>query len=290
MATREATVRDYRERVNRVIFHIERRLEEPLVLEDLAKVACFSPFHFHRVFAAFTGEPLGDFVRRLRLERAAQALLHLDAAVTEIALAAGYDTPSAFGRAFAARFGTSPSDYRKRSEPGRLLGPRPLDLATQTEEESMKPEIRTTEPMPVIFARRTGPYRDAAGEAFGAVCGFAGPRGLIGPSSRMIGISHDDPHVTEESKFRYDACITVDRDVKVEGEIGAKTIVGGKYAVFLHVGPYELFQKTYDNIFKAWLPASGVQLREEPCFELYLTDPGRCRPEELRTEIWLPLR
>ena len=154
----------------------------------------------------------------------------------------------------------------------------------------MTPEIRTIAPLPVLFVRRTGPYYQAAGEAFGVLCQFAGPRGLLGPTTRMIGISHDDPHVTEESKFRYDACVTVDREVKTEGEIGAKTIAGGKYAVFLHEGPYELFQRTYDQIFRSWLPASGAQLREEPCFELYLDDPNSCPPEKLKAEIWLPLR
>jgi AraC family transcriptional regulator len=290
MPAREATIRDYRERVNRVIFHIERHLDEELGLEELARVACFSPCHFHRIFGAIAGEPLADFVRRLRLERAALSLLHLDAAVTEIALGAGYETPSAFGRAFAARFGVSPSEYRRRNEPARLLGARPLDLSQTQEETTMEPEIRTTDPIPVIFARRTGPYAEAAAAAFGAVCGFAGPRGLFGPATRMIGISHDDPHVTAGAKLRYDACVTVDREVKTEGEIGAKTIPGGRHAVFLHSGPYAGLQATYDAIFGKWLPASGEQLREEPCFEVYLTDPARCPPEAMRTEIWLPLR
>lgn len=290
MPSRDTTTRDYRERINRVIFHIEAHLGEPLNLEDLAKVAYFSPYHFHRVFAAFTGEKLAGFVRRLRLERAAQHLLHLDASVTEIALGAGYETPSAFTRAFVALFAVTPTEYRQRHEPIPLLGARLLALTTITEDSTMTPEIRTIDPMPVLFVRRTGPYYQAAGEAFGVLCQFAGPRGLLGPASRMIGISHDDPHVAEESRFRYDACVTIDREVKPEGEVGRKTIAGGKYAVFLHAGAYEGFQKTYDQIFRAWLPGSGEKLREEPCFEIYLNSPDQVKPEDLRTEIWLPLQ
>lgn len=153
----------------------------------------------------------------------------------------------------------------------------------------MTPELRTVDPMPVLFVRRTGPYHQAAGEAFGILCGFAGPRGLLGPSTRVIGISHDDPNVTEESRLRYDACITVHRDVKPEGDVAAKTIQGGKYAVFLHEGSYEGFQAAYDQIFRVWLPESGQTLREEPCFEMYLNSPEEVKPEDLRTEIWLPL-
>jgi AraC family transcriptional regulator len=210
--------------------------------------------------------------------------------VTEIALGAGYETPSAFTRAFAGHFGVSPTEYRQRHEPISLLGARLLALTNLVEDVTMTPEFRTIDPMPVLFVRRTGPYYQAAGEAFGVLCQFAGPRGLLGPASRMIGISHDDPHVTDDSKFRYDACVTIDCEVKPEGEVGQKTIAGGKYAVFLHAGAYEGFQQTYDQIFKAWLPGSGEKLRDEPCFEVYLNSPDQVKPEELRTEIWLPLQ
>ena len=290
MAAKDATREDYRERVNRVIFHVEARLGESMTLEELARVASFSPFHFHRIFAAFTGESLAAFIRRLRLERAAQQLLHHGAPVTDIALGAGYETPSAFTRAFAALFGVSPTEYRKRREPAPLQGARPLAPATEQEIPTMTPQIRTIEPIPVLFVRRTGPYYTAAADAFEALCGFAGPRGLLGPAARMIGISHDDPHVTEESKFRYDACMTFDSDVKEEGEVGRKSIPGGRYAVFLHEGAYEGLQAAYDGIFGSWLPASGERLRDEPSFEVYLNSPDQVKPEDLRTEIWLPLQ
>lgn len=290
MAAKDATREDYRERVNRVIFHVEARLGESTTLEELARVARFSPFHFHRIFAAFTGESLAAFIRRLRLERAAQQLLHHGAPVTDIALGAGYETPSAFTRAFAALFGVSPTEYRKRREPVPPRGARPLAPLTDQEIPMMTPQARTIDPIPVLFVRRTGPYYQAAADAFSVLCAFAGPRGLLGPAARMIGISHDDPRVTDESRFRYDACLTFDRDVKEEGEVGRKTIAGGRYAVFFHEGAYEGLRATYDGIFGTWLPASGERLRDEPSFEVYLNSPDQVTPEELRTEIWLPLK
>src|SRR5262249_10995900 len=71
--------REYERRVNRVMDHVEAHLAEELTLERLAAVAAFSPFHFHRVFAAITGETLSEFIRRIRLERAAGALVSLQA-------------------------------------------------------------------------------------------------------------------------------------------------------------------------------------------------------------------
>ncbi len=290
MPTKETTVREYRERVNRVIFHIERNLDQPMNLQELAQIACFSPCHFHRIFVAFTGEPLAEYVRRLRLERSALWLVHLDHSVTDIALGAGYETSSAFGRAFLAHFGVSPSEYRKGKTPVAVKGTRPLGLTETSEENMLKPEFRKTEPIPVLFVRKTGPYYQSAGEAFETLCRFAGPKGLIGPQTRFIGVSHDDPDVTQEDRFRYDACLTVTGGAKGEGEVGLKNLPGGSYAVFLHAGPYEQFRSTYREIFGAWLPTSGKQLRDEPSFEVYLNSPDSTPPQDLRTEIWIPLQ
>lgn len=293
MATRPDTARDHRERINRAIFHLEAHLDDPVQLEALARISCFSPYHFHRIFTAYAGETLGELVRRLRLERAARHLRFLDAPVTEIGLAAGYETPSAFGRAFAAHFGMSPTEYRRSGGPPPDGSAHPLALTGDDQETpAMTPAQRTIDPIPVIFVRRTGPYALASKEAFTALWAFAGPRGLVGPDARMIGLSHDDPNVTDEGRCRYDACLSVDpgRPPRVEGEVGQKTIAGGRYAVFLHQGPYERLQQTFDAIFKGWLPRSGEQLREAPCFELYLNTPVDTPPDALRTEIWLPLQ
>ena len=154
----------------------------------------------------------------------------------------------------------------------------------------MAAEIRNMEVQQVLFVRRTGAYGQAAKQAFGALCAFAGPRGLLAPPARMIGISHDDPQVTDEDKMRYDACVTIEKPVEPQGEIASKTIAGGRYAVFRHLGPYENFQQTYDGIFSDWLPRQGEDLRDEPGFELYLNAPGQVPPKELITEIWIPLR
>jgi AraC family transcriptional regulator len=296
MPKKPSTKRDYRERINRVIFHIERHLDDPMGLQELAKLACFSPFHFHRIFTAFTGESLADLIRRFRLERSAMLLLYVDSPITEIALGAGYETPAAYTRAFQSHFGVTPSAYREQNrtwrDPGSLLlALDNQDQDNQNEEEpTMKPDIRNTPPLPVLFVRRTGPYDQAAGQAFGVLCQFAGPRGLLGPTARYIGISHDSPHVTDSSNFRYDACVTVDHEVATEGEVGHKNIAGGRYAVFVHAGPYEQFNNTYDQIYQGWLPSSGEQLRDEPCFEVYLNSPDHTQPEQLRTEIWIPIQ
>ena len=93
--------------------YIRKHLNEPLKREVLAEVAGFSVPHFHRVFRAQVGESAINYIRRLRLERAGRKLRMGAVDITEVALAAGYDTHAAFSRAFKQRFGLTPSDFRQ---------------------------------------------------------------------------------------------------------------------------------------------------------------------------------
>src|SRR5207237_5293579 len=92
--------------------HIHDHLDEDLSLEKLARLAHFSPFHFHRICKALVGESVYEYVRRLRLEAAAILLKITDRSVTHIAFDAGYETHEAFTRAFRQLFGVSPSQFR----------------------------------------------------------------------------------------------------------------------------------------------------------------------------------
>ncbi len=283
------TLQDYQERMGRVRRYLEQNLDRPVTLAELARVACFSHYHFHRLFAAFMGEPLFQYIRRLRLERAAVHLVCSERPVTDIALAAGYETPSAFNKAFLKRFGKSPTAFRLTRA---AFTPPAASFNPVIEKEcSMEPRIVDRPETPVVYVRKTGPYAQTACEAWSAVCKFAYSHRLVDRESgtQFIGVSHDDPDITDSEKLRYDACITVTAPVPVEGEVQAGKIAAGQYAVFLHRGPHQGLKNAYREIFRNWLPASGHQLRDVPCFEVYLNTPERTKPENLKTEIWVPI-
>src|SRR3972149_3202782 len=113
MVTDTQSSQDYCERINDVKQYIREHINEPLNREVLAMVACFSVSHFHRLFTAQTGENIASYVRRVRLERAGRKLRMGAVDITEIALAAGYDTHAAFSKAFKGHFGLSPSEFRQ---------------------------------------------------------------------------------------------------------------------------------------------------------------------------------
>ena len=297
---RAETEQAYRERILRVLVHIQGRLDEALSLDELARIAHFSPYHFHRVFRGMVGESLMEHVRRLRLERAADRLKRTDQPVTRIAFDAGYEAHEAFTRAFRAMFGESPSRFRGIHQPIPYPGcPSGVHFDPNGRVERFEPshegnramevKIKTIEPMRVAFVRHVGPY-EQVGETWNKLCAWAGPRGLFGPQTVMLGICHDDPEVTPTDKIRYDACMTVDAPFEPEGEVGVQDIEGGEYAVVTHHGPYEKLSETYAQLCGQWLPSSGRELRSAPPFELYHNSPHDTAPDDLLTDIHLPLQ
>ncbi len=299
------TLRDYKARMLRVLAHIQQHLDDPLSLEHLATIACFSPYHFHRIFRGMLREPVKEHIRRLRLERAASQLKLFDKPVMQIAFDAGYETHEAFSRAFKTAFGMTPSQFRSLC---RLRTPlqhpaRPDHFSVHYKEgkqlenfKTMRPSqqspeitIKNVPQMRVAFVRHTGPY-SGCGQAWEKLCTFMGKEGLLGGQSRLIGMSHDDPEVTPPDRIRYDACVTVDDAFRAQGEIGTQTIPGGDYAVTTHFGPYEKLNHTYARIMGQWLPRSGRELGNSSCFEVYLNDPDITDPEDLITDVYVPLK
>ena len=113
----------------------------------------------------------------------------------------------------------------------------------------------------------------------------------MGPDTESIGVFNDSAEVTEEHKMRYDACITVNDDVKPEGEFALQTIPGGDYAMFVHKGPYQTLEDIYNRIMCEWLPEQERELKEVPMWERYLNSKLlETDPDSLLTEIYIPLK
>ena len=285
MAVRKTTRLDYEQRLDRVCAHLEARMDQPPDLAELAGVAGFSPFHFHRVFSALRGEAINEYVRRIRLERAALLLRHGNRSITDIALAVGYESPAAFSRAFERMFATSPSKWRAENRIHPSRGERhAAPLSTITPERIVE---RT--PTRVTFVRRHGPYVESAPAAWAALMNTISWRLWLHFPAEMIGLCHDDPEVTAPSQVRYDACLVLRRAHSPRGELAEKVIPGGRHAVFMHRGEHARLVETYDRIYGAWLPDSEEKLGEAPAFEIYLDHPERTPAEKIRTLIHLPL-
>jgi len=258
-----------------VVEHIDRHLDENLDLATLARVANFSAFHFHRLFHALTGEPLGDYIRRRRLEMAAMRLRSQpDLPVLEVALGVGFGSTEAFARAFRTRFACTPTAWRnsKHDQLARKTGQaarfsRRKNGGT-TKETAMKVRLIDRDPTHVAYLRYTGPVGIAIGTFWmGTVAPWMGTNNLYGRD--RFGISLDDPSITRDKNIRYDACVASPEGETLTGNPQRKVIPGGRYAAMHFKGTGAAIGVAWDALLRDWLPQSGLQLDSRPFFEHY---------------------
>lgn len=286
---RESTRLDYLSRIERVQGYIHDHLDDELDMDVLAEVACFSHYHWHRIYRGMTGETAAQTVRRLRLHRAAGELATSSSDIRGIARRAGYGSIEAFTRAFRAAFGEPPAAYRDRASSS------PLDNTLKPEESGMyQTEIKTLEPVRLAATRHVGDYMKVD-QAFQKVMMWDAKVGAVKGPPRVIGVYHDDPSAVDIDKLRSDAGIAVDPGLDVEAmadgqDIKAVDLPGGRHAVVAFKGPYAELHKAYNWLFSSWLPDSGEEAAESPCYEEYLNDPRVTAPTELLTHICLKLK
>ena len=280
-------IQDYAKRIIKVLIYIEDHIDEEITMNDLAKVACHSPFHFHRIFQAIVGETVHKYVRRLRVEKAAGRLCYTNDPVTEIALDASFETPSAFTRAFTQCMGKSPRNYRLLYKEVNRMNKKINNLpAIQPDAIQKLPELH------LHFIRRHGNYTTSSREAWKAMVAFIHANKLDKSNMRYFSISHDDPQITSEDKLRFDACILTSQKIEETGGIGRQILKGGKYAIFTHKGPYDDLEVAIDRIFLKWLPESKDSFdgARSIFFELFNVEyAGTANEDKLITKIHIPV-
>ncbi len=274
---RQRTKADHVARIARVIDYIGDHLDDDLSLERLADIASYSPYHFHRAFRSLAGETLGDAVRRLRLQRAAVELTKTNREVERVARRAGYASVDAFTRAFAAAHADRPANFRARQRLRKAKG-----------DPAMNVTVETFPGITLAALAHRGPYHAIAG-TFSKLDAWAAGSGLKDRPRRSFGIYYDDPESVAPSELRADACIEIAPDEPLPEWLERRVIAPGPVAVAIHVGSYAELERTYAEIYRAWLPTSGQEPGDAPCFEEYIDDPRTVEPSRLRTAIRVPL-
>jgi AraC family transcriptional regulator len=269
--TETASVEAYKGRIARATSYIRENLAGEISLDDAAEAACFSKYHFHRIFTAFMGESFGRHVARLRLERAAVLLeTRPRMSVTEVAMSCGFASPSVLSRDFTARFGMPPSAWKAARGGGRhWLEAAGKAALGQDEAASDSVSVRHMAELRLAAFFRTGPYGPGVGEVYGSLFRWAGPRGLLGPKALTLGISWDNPEITAPEHCRYSACVSIPPNVEVSGEAVLVTYPATDYLVLSYKGPEAGLSDAYSRLYRVHLPASGFEPRDFPALEFY---------------------
>ena len=152
-------------------------------------------------------------------------------------------------------------------------------------------EVKNLPKRTVAYIRHTGPYKgneQLFEGLWNRLFAWAGPRGLFGkPEFTSLVIYHDDPNITEQDKLRMSVCIGVSEDTKVDGEVGKMEVDGGAYMVARFVVEAHQFQEAWEWVYGQWLPTSGYQPDDRPCFEVYTEEP---KDGKFTVDICVPVK
>lgn len=278
---------DWMEQWNRALEYLEANLTKEPDLRELAQIACCSSYHFQRVFACLAGLPLGEYLRRRRMSRAAEDL-QSGGKVLDVALKYGYASPTAFNRAFKAVHGVAPSQAQKPGVRLKAYPPIRFRIIVQGVEEmdyriETKPAFRIVGLAKTLktdleqnFAEVPQLWQQAAQD--GSL-----PRLAAKMDSQPMGVLGVSVPDTQQS-WRY--FIAVASTQPAEAPFTEYTVPAGTWAIFSGGGPGVSIQELEKRAVTEWLPTSGYEYADAPDVEVYLNDDM----QNAQFEVWLPIR
>ena len=281
-----------------MIDHLRANLDRQVKLKELAKVACFSEFHFHRIFGAVAGETVNQFTIRLRLEKAARLLRFSRQRLTDIALECGFSSSATFSRAFRSGYDTSPSQFRKT---GRIRK-RKIRKAIYTGQEYVLPMSAAEKKaaFPVSFVDL--PERQVA--YIRVINAFEMDR-VLAACKRMIawaksqaifsrgvlfGMTVDDPDVTPKHLYRYEVCLASDSPFECREGMSKLIMPAMRYAVTRVSGDIRWVATAWDYLIRSWLINSAYEPEHAPALEIFLDKEKATDWSHFELELCLPIR
>jgi AraC family transcriptional regulator len=288
----------YAQRIDRVIDYLRGNLHRPVKLAELADVACFSEFHFHRIFTAVSGETLNSFTNRLRLEKAARLLRYSEKSLTDIALDCGFSSSATFSRAFRAGYDTSPSQFRKSGEIKKskirkeLLPEDEYGLPMSAEEKRAAFPVTLVDipERQIAYIRVTNAFdMDKVLAALKKVIEWAKSQDVFSRGI-LFGMSVDDPHVTPKHLYRYEVCLASSlRFQCIEGMSKLK-MPAMRYATIRVSGDIHKVATAWDYLYRDWLIHSAYEPEHAPALEVFVDKESAMDWSHFELELCLPVR
>jgi AraC-like DNA-binding protein/DNA gyrase inhibitor GyrI len=270
--------------VNRAIALVDANLERQTPLEAMADAACLSPHHFHRVFQSLTGETVHAFTTRLRLERALMlARTRPSPSWKQVAARCGYRSLPVFSRAFKRRYGVSPAAFDveaywagREDRDAAMEVSRYFLRAAAPAPEDFRVELMLRPRARLAVSRGVGGYVDPAAilRAYERLMEWAGREGLPTGEGRLAGASRDDPEITPLSRCRYEFTLEIPDGVRPPAGLAAGEREAGWWAAHACEGDLAAADRAWNLLFKSWLPAQGLDLRDAPAEEVYCRTPA----------------
>lgn len=275
----------HQEAVRKIKNYISQNLFSPINPLHLCETSHLSLYHFRKIFKDITGENIGSYIQRLRLEYVAHHLLFTSLSIIDILKQTNYQTKHSLSKAFKNHFGLSMTDYRKRyqyysktNEPWSYL---PLTI----------PQVRRLPAFRALCYPVENAYlnKDHYRAVWHKIVRYREKYGNHDEKPQYISISMDNPLITPPEKCRFYLGTLTEGESGVKGGFSEIEIPGGLFAVFRHSGNYSFLPELYRYIHEQWLPQSNYMRRSPMSFEHYLNNPKNTEPAALLTEIYIPV-
>ncbi|MDK2813505.1 MAG: AraC family transcriptional regulator [Clostridiales bacterium] len=279
---------DWIERLNLSLEYIEQNLTEKPDYEKIARIACCSAYHFQRMFAYLAGVPLGEYIRRRRMTLAAAELQTGDAKVIDLALKYGYDSPTAFNRAFQGVHGIAPSAARERGVSLQAFLPISFKIMVKGAAQ-MEYRIEQKESFRIVGL--SAPLKENLEENFQVVPQLwakAAQEGVMPKLAAMMdtpikGVLGVSACMGKDWYYYIAAASTLPL---ADTGFVEYTVPACTWAVFPGTGSMPgSIQTLEQRIVTEWLPTSGYEYADAPDVELYLTPD----PQNATFEVWVPV-
>lgn len=275
------------EQLNLAVRYIEEHLAGELDLDEAAKVACCSSYHFQRMFSYLAGVPLSEYVRRRRMSLAAVDLCRGEETVLDIALRYGYASPTAFNRAFQGVHGIAPSLAKKGGVPLKSYPPVSFKITVKGVEEM---NYRIEERGPICILGISAPLHREIQQNFTVVPQMWERAAADGTIPRLAALMDTPPMgllgvsaCGDEEEWRY--FIAVSSSQPAPEGLEEYTIPAFTWAVFPGGGTGRSIQELEQRIVTEWLPTSGYEYADGPDVEVYLNPD----PQNTQYEVWIPV-
>ncbi len=288
---------EYTQRIDRVIDYLRRNLDRPVKLAELAKVACFSEFHFHRIFSAVSGETLNNFTNRLRLEKAARLLRYSGQSLTDIALDCGFSSSATFSRAFRIGYDTSPSQFRKsgkikKSKICKELFPEDeygLPMSAEEKRAAFPVRLIDIPERQVAYIRVTNAFEmDKVLAALKTLIGWAKSQGIFSEGI-LFGMTVDDPHVTPKHLYRYEVCLASSSPFECITGMSKIKMPAMRYAVITVFGDIHKVATAWDYLYRDWLIHGPYEPQHAPALEVFLDKESALDWSHFELDLCLPV-
>lgn len=283
---------EYQTRINAAVNYILQNLAEDLSLQQLAKVADYSPFHFQKIFKQVTGESPKQYVIRIRLETAGHALvMHRHRTVTEIALENGFSSSATFARSFKSHFGVSAEEFRahpRSKNAGRYQEKTSIRNQSPTVGEidaclkSLNIRVVKRRAFRGVFINAKLHDQESVQNAFRKIAQIAETHDLLTPDSQFAGAVYLHSGI-------YRAILMTNDKLQIPKRLNVLEIPSGKYAVLDLAGNFLTEMAKLQIFVDSWVPENGYRIADIVGYEMLSDNPLEKPYPEIKKEIYIPI-